>query len=386
MVGAERTLVRLGWVAGAMGALCAVAWSIAVWMELSKPGYGGQSIDVDFGVWWAAARLTLAEGPLVPFDMDRLNAARALPPDLPTAPMLWLYPPGWLAVILPLGLMPFFWAWLAFGIVSLGLFAAALWLPARAVPGALPLALAAPVVLMTLALGQNSLIFAALLVLALEAIRRDRAVLAGLAIAAMTMKPQLGLAIPVALLAAGQWRVILWAAVATAAILGASLIWPGAAYWPAFFTGVQEGSEVIRDSYLPTIMASGYGMAAIAGAEREAALMVQGAISLTAAAALAWLWHNDTDFDIKAGGLALATLLITPYAMYYELCFAVVGCVYLARAGVFTNRAKAVLPLLLWLLPVAGIAVLRDGPGFAFAAPLVAATFALALWRARALT
>ena len=75
-------------------------------------------MDVDFAVFWGAARLTLAEGPLVPFDIARLNEARALPDAVETFPMLWLYPPGWLALILPLGKLPFIWAWLVICRVS----------------------------------------------------------------------------------------------------------------------------------------------------------------------------------------------------------------------------------------------------------------------------
>ena len=193
--------------------------------------------------------------------------------------------------------------------------------------------LAAPVVLLALALGQTPLIFAGLLVLALEAMRRDRVVLAGLAIAAMTLKPQLGLAIPIALLAGGHWRVILWACVGAAAVLASSLIWPGLDYWPAFLTAMREASDHMRDSLLPAMMITGYGAGTKLGLSHEAALGVHFAISLAVAVALGWLWASRAAFDLKAAALALAVILLTPYAIYYELVFGLVGVVYLARAG-----------------------------------------------------
>ena len=192
MMQGKNRLVLLGRFAAGVAAMVALAWIAGLWKELSQPIYDGKALDVDFAVFWGAARLALAEGPLAPFDVDALNAARALPPTVETFPMLWLYPPGWLAVLLPFGLLGFFWAWLAFAGGSFALFAAATRGPARVLSGLWPLMLAAPAVLLTLALGQTSLIFAGLLVLALEAIRRDQPVLAGLAIALMTLKPQLG--------------------------------------------------------------------------------------------------------------------------------------------------------------------------------------------------
>lgn len=376
-------LIFLGRLAGGVALMVAVAWIAGLVRELTADGYGGKALDIDFAVFWGAAKLALAEGPLAPFDLDKLNAARALPAELQTFPMLWLYPPGWLAVILPLGLLSFLWAWVAFAGVSFAVFAAALRGPAGSVPGLWPLMLAAPAVLLTLALGQTSLIFAALLVVALEAMRRENPVLAGLAIAAMTLKPQLGLAIPVALLAAGQWRVILWATLGTAAILATSLVWPGAEYWPLFLTAMQESVAHMRASLLPAMMVTGYGLATTLGLDHTPALAVQGALSLAAAGGLGWMWASRTSFDLKAAALALAVLLVTPYAIYYELVFAVVGLVYLARAGVLSTRPAQALAAALWLAPAIGFALLW-GPGFFFAAPLVALAFLAALGAARA--
>ena len=304
MAEARNPLVMLGIGAAAVAAIVAAAWIAGLVKELSAPGYGGEALDIDFAVFWGAAKLTLAEGALTPFDLDKLNAARALPPDHKTFPMLWLYPPAWLGLILPLGFLSFLWGWLIFAGASFAGFAAALRGPARAVPGLWPLMLAAPAVLLTLALGQTSLIFAALLVLALEAIRRDRAILAGIAIAAMTLKPQLGLAIPVALIAGGYWRVILWATVGTALILAASLIWPGTDYWPLFFEAMQNSVEHMRASLLPAMMVTGYGMMTQAGLGHEGALAVQIVISLAAAGALGWLWASrhfsmSSSFDLR---------------------------------------------------------------------------------------
>ena len=49
---------------------------------------------------------------------------------------------------------------------------------------------------------------------ALTAMAQGRPALAGLLIALLTLKPQLGLLIPIALVFSGQWRVVLWATIA----------------------------------------------------------------------------------------------------------------------------------------------------------------------------
>ncbi|MEM7058260.1 MAG: glycosyltransferase family 87 protein [Pseudomonadota bacterium] len=380
MNGASENLRKFGWLVALVAAMCAAGWIAGLWREMQSAG-PGKALDVDFAVFWGAAKLTLAQGPLVPFDMDALNAARSLPEGTETFPMLWLYPPGWLSLLLPFGMLSFFWAWLAFGLISFALFAYALRRPAQAIPGGWPLAITAPAVLITLALGQNSLIFAALLVLVLEALRRQHHLLAGLLIAAMTLKPQLGLAIPVVLIAAGYWRVILWACLGTAAIVLSSLIWPGADYWPLFFQQLKDGGDLIRQSDLVAMMTSGYGSSVMAGLDRDTAFIAQAGVSLLAAAALAWLWWSKAAYDLKAAGLAFAILLITPYAIYYELVFAIVGVMYLARAGALVGRPGAIFAILIWLLPVLGLLMLQ-GPGFAFSAPLVALGLGIAVYSA----
>ena len=37
------------------------------------------------------------------------------------------------------------------------------------------------------------------------------------------------------------------------------------------------------------------------------------------AASLAWLWHGDAAFELKAAALTLGTLLATPYVLDYDL-------------------------------------------------------------------
>ena len=89
MTGASQNMLRLGWVVALVAVMCALAWIFGLWQEMQRAG-PGKALDVDFAVFWGAAKLTLAQGPLVPFDMDTLNSARSLPEGTKTFPMLWL--------------------------------------------------------------------------------------------------------------------------------------------------------------------------------------------------------------------------------------------------------------------------------------------------------
>ena len=54
---------------------------------------------------------------------------------------------------------------------------------------------------------------------------------------------------------------------------------------------------------------------------------------LILAATLAWLWHGDAAFELKASGLATASLLATPYVLDYDLVVLAVAIAFFARHG-----------------------------------------------------
>ena len=55
------------------------------------------------------------------------------------------------------------------------------------------------------------------------------------------------------------------------------------------------------------------------GAGVQLAYAIQFALALMLAASLAWLWQSDAAFELKAAGLATASLLATPYVLDYDL-------------------------------------------------------------------
>jgi hypothetical protein len=144
------------------------------------------------------------------------------------------YPPSLLPLIAWAGALNYGAAlaiWSAAGVAAL---LAAAW-PVSRRPGLALLMLVSPAVLICLDDGQNGLFTAALLVGGLRLADR-RPILGGLLLGLATFKPQLGLLIPLALIAAARWRMIAAAAVAAVALAGASLLIAGAEAWRLCFT------------------------------------------------------------------------------------------------------------------------------------------------------
>ena len=203
-----------------------VFWLGSVWYELSVQGE--TALNFDFKVFWAAGRLAFLGEPLAAFDIDRLievHQAAEVGDWMP-----WSYPPTFLVAMQPLGALTFPQAWAVFSVVSI----VALALAVRPFSGGiLPVWFAfamPPAILPSLYVGQTTALWVAGLLAALAAFRGRRYILAGFFIGLLTLKPQLGLLIPVALIACGAWRTIASAAVTTIVISALATLVVGIEY------------------------------------------------------------------------------------------------------------------------------------------------------------
>ncbi len=330
--------------------LAAIAW------ELNSGRTGGAALHIDFVAFWAAAKLALAGEAVSAFDPQTLVAAQSLAPDGAWDTYAWYYPPGFHLLIAPLGLLGFSAAFAIFSAVATGLYIWALGGWARPVPGGLSLAVAAPPVAFVLATGNASLLWAAALLSALSLLARGQPRSAGAMIALLTLKPQLGLLIPVALIAGRHWRALLWATAATAAIVAVTIAVFGVDYWAEFFRAMARATSLFEVHGANAVtMITWYAFARQFGAGHETALALQMLSLAAAAGAVGLLWsRRRVGLDLKIAALLLATLISTPYAFQYELVLAVAGALFLARAGVGQSPAGRAWLAALWLLPVPG--------------------------------
>src|SRR6266568_2789344 len=188
------------------------------WVGLSLPDLvdrRGKPIGYDFMAFWSAARLALAGRPEAAFDGPTIAAIQhAAVPFLPNIWFPWHYPPIFLLVVAPLGLLPYPAALAVFGLGTAALWAA---LVRDVLPDRRAWIVAA----------------AALAGFALLWLER-RPVAAGILVGLLAVKPHLALLFPLALLAEGRWRSIAAAAATVLALVAASIVAFGWASWVAF--------------------------------------------------------------------------------------------------------------------------------------------------------
>jgi arabinofuranan 3-O-arabinosyltransferase len=316
-------------------------------------GDGPRAMSNDFRVFWAAGQMALDGDFLGVFDTDRLTAVHGVDPEYW---MPWLYPPGFLFLIAPLGALGFTTGFAILSLLSVALMALAIrpfvagskvaWLAFSLAPAYLPI----------LVQGQNGLLWLAGLVAALAALRTDRWVLAGVFIGLLTLKPQYGLLIPVALLAAGLWWTILSASVTALIVAAVPTIWTGLDYWPLFLRRMGEYSDYITAT-MPTLIlaASPFAMFVRLGLDPEAAFIGQAVVTVAAAFCVFLIWRSrQLCFDTKAASLLIASFLAAPVTWYNEAAIMALVGLFLVRAGILGRTASQ------WLL----LAVLWFGAGW----------------------
>jgi hypothetical protein len=362
--------------------------TLAWWTWRSLPGLvdpNGKPLGSDFIAFWSAARLALEGRPEAAFDWSALAAMHHVAvPQLPADKLfLWHYPPTYLLLVLPLGLLPYLPALGLFTIATAGLWAAL-------VPRVLPhrrawlAAAALPAGLVSLMHGQNGFLTAVLAGFALLALDR-RPLLSGLLIGLLAIKPHLAALFPIALVAERRWPTIA-AAAATALVLTAvSIAAFGLPTMAAFLRDLAIAHHLVNDGLLPWgKMPSPYVFALSLGMPAAAAMALQ-AIVAAASGACVWIaWRAPrAPFEAKAAVLVVGSLLVSPYVFHYDLTWAGLAIGWLAVLGVRQGflRGERELLFAAWISPLAMDSIWQ-ATAVQIGFPLLAAVLAVAMIRA----
>jgi hypothetical protein len=284
--------------------------------RLVQLGLAVQPPGLDFLPLWTGARVDpgrLYDFAYVTSQQSWLFAGKVRP---------FIYPPSALLLFKPLGLLPFWPAYVALAGASAALF---LWAGRKLGADWRLVVVAMPVVL-TVLIGQVSLLVGALVMLALMA--RGRPILSGVLFGiAGAIRPELLVLLPLALVVAGDWRAV-WATGATAAACVLASL-PFGASWIGWLEAMPKFTRLVEhDPALVAAMLTPY------------ARWGHASLVLTIPAALAGVW-----FAFRSGGAAQKTLallggalLISPYAMQYQIVLLVPAVLALRKP-------------LLWSLP-----------------------------------
>lgn len=186
--------------------------------------------------------------------------------------------------------------------------------------------------------GQNAALTAALYGFFLVGVERQRMFLAGIALGLLTIKPQLGILAPIALIASWNWRAFLSASVTSLIAAGLSLAILGVGVWQLFWIQAPVASAMMELGGVEWgKMISLYGSLRQFGLGHTPALVVQGLCGAGALVCVWTAWRRSQDMAIRASVLVGGTLLVTPFAMTYDLTLLVIPCAFLIRDGLRTG-------------------------------------------------
>ncbi|MET0535441.1 MAG: glycosyltransferase family 87 protein, partial [Steroidobacter sp.] len=292
---------------------------------LLEAGIALAAADRDFVNYWIGARLVL-EGQ----HLDLFTWSTYLPHLHsvfgPEAPLRnWSYPPHFLLLIWPLGWLHYEPALILFMTVTAALLVAAvLEFRRNYAPQSDWRILALALVsfgMMMLDTAQNGFLTAALMMFGL-AWRKQRPVLAGLAFALLTIKPQLGLLIPVLLAAERRWITIAWAAAWSVGLVVLSALVFGVSSWSAYLTETLAFQHIVVTEWygvfvlmMPTI----YGSVRALGYFPITAFAAQWPITIAGAVILTGLIWTERDEMRRAFFTVAGTFIISPYAFNYDM-------------------------------------------------------------------
>jgi alpha-1,2-mannosyltransferase len=327
----------------------------AIGLDLNAPG-------TDWMVFYGAARSFFAGKLDLIFDGEDftgyLNATFSdwLSKPLPYRP--WVYPPTYLLLLLPFGKLTFSTSYFAFQLLSAVLLALVLsWESDRplAAPFVICCALLCPAASINVSMGQNAFLSSALLVGGWRVSRRYP-VLGGAILAMLAVKPQFGLLVPVALIAARQLRAVITLVATAAAFFGASIAVFGLDVWRQWIDVAttfgdpqgkwMENGRMWGDSV--------YACMAALGASAAAADWVQGAAMCLSAAFVYYAFRQTLPGDHKLAVLLAATILAAPHSSLHDaVLLAIASLLWVCdSAGISRSVWKWPLAGALWLAPL----------------------------------
>jgi alpha-1,2-mannosyltransferase len=367
---------KLALASGIMVAVLEIAYLLRSPLPYDPIGY---LVGRDFANTWLGGRLALTGDPGAHFSFLGYNTAlkEAFGPDYPTH--LWSYPPHFLLFTWPLALMPYMAAYVVYTTLGLLLYLAVVSGGERRSDHLLLLALA-PAAIVNIWCGQVGFLVAALLVGGLVQLDR-RPILAGVLFGLLSIKPQLGLLIPLMLVLTGRWRVIVTAGVTILLLAAAAALAFGLKVWIAYVNDampVQSGFLFRDVEHWMVHVPTAFMNVRIAGLPIAAAIVVQALFSAVAIAGVAWTFWRRRDPILSNVLFLTLTFVVTPYAFNYDM--AVLGFVAITLNNRADNEALDYwLILAVWTVPF--LTVPLGMAGIPASCLPVAALGARLLWR-----
>jgi hypothetical protein len=248
---------------------------------------------------------------------------------IPVAELVWPYPPTTSVPLALLGRLPPGRAvsvWIGIHVLALlliGRLALGTWLRS-------PAALFFPGSALALFTGQISPLIALLLSLVVFFHAR-RPIGAGVSLGLMVIKPHYAIVPGLVMLRERRPTVAIVAILTTLTLVAISLVWFGVETWRQFVAAaVRHGTSVLAEAPMSRFVSVFSALHSV-GVRPGIALILHGGAALIALVLGFRLWRAGVEPSTQALGLAAATLLVTPYALDYDLVLLVLPWLLLIR-------------------------------------------------------
>lgn len=356
--------------------LAAFYWKTQ-WMAPFPRDATNLAIGRDFLNLWMYGRAAFTHNPAPFYDPMIYNRALTALLGAGYPQQTWSYPPTLMLAAAPFGLLSYKLAlllWTALGATALYCasardFGARWWI-----------VLVSPAAVFCVMSGQSSLLTTAALI-AIFAWQDRRPVLAGVLIGLLTLKPQLGLLLPIMLIASGRWRVFAVAAITSTVLVALTTALFGTQIWIEYWrVGLPAQNEVLRDThilatyFMPTIFMNAH----LTGASYGTSMALQAVFALAAAATVFWIFRYRSNSDpLMLQALFFAcSLAATPYLMGYDALPLAFAAVALLADTELDATGRRLAQLAYWLLFIQFGLAQWHVPGGALIAPAFAAYLA----------
>jgi len=153
----------------------------------------------------------------------------------------------------------------------------------------------------------------------------------------LSIKPQLGLLLPLMLALTGRWRTIAAAGATIAVLVAAASLVFGPKVWVAYVNDAMpiQGQLIVRDfEHFMVHMPTAFMSAKSARFPLSVAISAQALVSAAAVLAVGWTFWRRRESDLSNALFVTATFLVTPYAFNYDMvAFGWVAIKLMDRAG-----------------------------------------------------
>jgi hypothetical protein len=295
--------------------------------------------------------------------------------------LAWSYPPTAMIALTPFALLPYPAAVLAWAILEVALFLAALGV--RNAQGETLATVAAvalvPGVFLCVTYGQTALLTAAILYFGLRW-ARETPWLSASVLALLVCKPQLGLMLPAALIGLGAWRAIAATGVMSFVYLAATVAILGLEPWRLFFeiTLPQQAGLFSQERIDSTMLFAPFFVLRELGMDPNFAMWMQVVLSIALMVGVIAGLRRLQDFDAQFVLVAMAAMLASPYMQSYELPLVALaaGRIVLHRNGA-SEVGSASLAVILGVVTIGALLSLSVfiRSGVNYMSPLLLVTF-----------